>query len=343
MMDLERFRRKAKLYESEHLRWAEFQPTIWGLITREPIKCSIQVEPAPNNSFIFSVGCVGTYSNDDELLIGIAQFIFGHMRSLNGSTGKVVFYDEAHRLEFLEYLELVVEKSDFILVIHDQTVVISRKIIDIQTFHDIDRSDMPQLAEEDMKPFIAFLKNHGIEVTKQTFYIDDIIPTQNQINMEKVKNCLHYLHEHGLDDVKTFMIDQDKYLLDGHHTLAALDFTGLSEWSFVQVHLPIEQLITWSKAFGKVDFKAIDEDRIRIDMLKFTEFMQEADAAKDSLAKPKTFVDRTKERLDKEREKFDDNKERELSAARERDFQAKQREKETALQKKKQEKSVSNQ
>lgn len=167
----------------------------------------------------------------------------------------------------------------------------------------IPRKDMPQIRSVHIKDFIDFLQRNDLKVYKKQIAVKDLKPTQNEINLEKVK----IKYDEFVDNVarvKPFIVSKDHYILDGHHQLFALK--ELDKNRKVECYLidyPMLGVIEYAKTFPKTVYKSITE------------------------AEVPTEVDKTRERQKQEIEQIKSRHFDELQKAREKDYRAKEAEK----------------
>jgi hypothetical protein len=83
-----------------------------------------------------------------------------------------------------------------------------------------DREDMPQIPRNYIPDFISYVAMGGHAVEPAFVSISSLKPTQSMYDLGKVQNKMETFNpEHR---IKTFIISEDNYLLDGHHTYQAL-------------------------------------------------------------------------------------------------------------------------
>lgn len=118
------------------------------------------------------------------------------------------------------------------------------------------RKQMPQIAVAQLDSFLIWLKDQGITVIDDsTIDIKAIKPTQGEFNFEKIKNIM----QNGVDD-KKYIISNDYYLLDGHHTwLAGLNTDDEQEISVCMVDLDIFDLIATAHRYSGSFIRDLNE------------------------------------------------------------------------------------
>lgn len=84
----------------------------------------------------------------------------------------------------------------------------------------IPRREMPQIKKDFIPHFIKSLKKKGINISERDVCVDALLPTQNEINLDKVKE--KYEKFSNGKQPKPFIVSYDNYILDGHHQLFAL-------------------------------------------------------------------------------------------------------------------------
>ena len=122
----------------------------------------------------------------------------------------------------------------------------------------IPRSSMPQIKKDFIPDFIKSLKNKGVGVSKRDVLVDALRPTQNEINMDKVKEKYKKL-KNG-KDVKPFIISSDNYILDGHHQLFALkSLDSRMQVPCYVVNVKMTDLLKYAHSFPKTTYKSISD------------------------------------------------------------------------------------
>ena len=120
----------------------------------------------------------------------------------------------------------------------------------------ISRSEMPQIKGDFIIDFIDTLKERGVSVSNQQVSVDALRPTQNEINLDKVKDKYNQLKTGA--QLKPFIISTDNFILDGHHQLFALKKLdkNLRVPCFV-VGLKMLDLLKHARNYSKTTYKNI--------------------------------------------------------------------------------------
>jgi hypothetical protein len=122
----------------------------------------------------------------------------------------------------------------------------------------IPRLSMPQIRRENIADFLADLKSQGVRVTMAELSVEELYPTQNEINLDKVKTkCEKFMNG---ECPKPFIVSKEGHILDGHHQLFALKALNPTELAkcFV-VHLDIHSLLKLAHKFPKTTYKTIEQ------------------------------------------------------------------------------------
>lgn len=85
------------------------------------------------------------------------------------------------------------------------------------------REELPQFSSiEDVDSFAAFCKETGTRVSKKSFKVRDLNPTQSHIDSDKVISIVQNYTQTAPGAIQPIVIDKDGYVIDGHHRWAAL-------------------------------------------------------------------------------------------------------------------------
>lgn len=123
----------------------------------------------------------------------------------------------------------------------------------------IPRNKMPQIKREYIKDFIKSLNNNGISVSKRELSVNQLKPTQSEINMNKVREK-HEKFVNGVKTPKPFIVSYDNYILDGHHQLFALQTLDNDiKVDCYYVGIRMKDLLTFAHEFPKTTYKEIDD------------------------------------------------------------------------------------
>lgn len=127
----------------------------------------------------------------------------------------------------------------------------------------LSRKEMPQIAYEDYWSFFKYLRQHNITIRKDSFNALDIIPTQNEINLDKIIKLTKEKSIQQLKD-RRFIITKNAELLDGHHRVAAINMMSKNDEEIVDVYVVdccIEELISIAKQFPRSFVRDISENK----------------------------------------------------------------------------------
>lgn len=123
---------------------------------------------------------------------------------------------------------------------------------------DIPRIRMPQIRRDDLPEFIKSLEQKGISVSQRHIKVDTLLPTQNEVNMDKIKD--KYEKFSNGKSPKPFVVSYDNYILDGHHQLYALKTLDKhTEVPCFVVALKMKDLLKMAHNFPKTHYKQIDD------------------------------------------------------------------------------------
>jgi hypothetical protein len=123
----------------------------------------------------------------------------------------------------------------------------------------IARKKMPQIRQKYIIDFIKMLKTDNVEIHKREMSVRNLKPTQNEINMNKVRTKYDGFSTES-EEVKPFIVSYDNYILDGHHQLFALKALDPDFKVFCYViNLKMLDLLKYAKKFPKTTYKNIVE------------------------------------------------------------------------------------
>lgn len=129
------------------------------------------------------------------------------------------------------------------------------KIIELPTGLDIDRKHLPQITSDNLKKFLKFLKNNGIELSIEKIPVKDLKPMQGHLNAEKIKSM-----SKNKGSLKPVIISDDNYILDGHHGWAA---RYLSDKNYlakcIKANVDASELYNTAMEFKPAKYKGINE------------------------------------------------------------------------------------
>lgn len=120
----------------------------------------------------------------------------------------------------------------------------------------ISRRDMPQIKRDFIPDFIKSLRLKGIDISNRSVVVDTLKPTQNEVNLDKVKE--KYQKFVDGKDPKPFIVSSDNYILDGHHQLFALKTLDANmRVSCYVVGVKMKDLLKYAHSFPKTTYKTI--------------------------------------------------------------------------------------
>lgn len=120
----------------------------------------------------------------------------------------------------------------------------------------IPRRDMPQIKRDHIPDFIKSLKSKGVDISTRDIIVDTLKPTQNEVNLDKVKE--KYQKFVNGKEPKPFIVSYDNYILDGHHQLFALKTLDASrKVPCYVVGVKMKDLLNFAHKFPKTTYKTI--------------------------------------------------------------------------------------
>lgn len=123
----------------------------------------------------------------------------------------------------------------------------------------IPRNKMPQIKKKYIPDFIETLKDRGVSVSTKDISVKALKPTQNEINLDKVKEKVDKFSA-GDKQAKPFIVSYDNYILDGHHQLFALKtLDSNSKVKCYYVDVMMKDLLKYAHQFPQTTYKEIDE------------------------------------------------------------------------------------
>lgn len=118
----------------------------------------------------------------------------------------------------------------------------------------IGRDLMPQIASKDVPEFLKWLEGQGVQVLHKKTSVKNLIPTQAEINTDKVDALLDQPSELK----KPIIISTDDYILDGTHRWAALKKKDPNQMvNVIIANLKIMDLLAAAKRFPLSFHKSI--------------------------------------------------------------------------------------
>ena len=133
--------------------------------------------------------------------------------------------------------------------------------IDLPNGLGLDRKQMPQISQGQMRNFAKFLSSKGIKYKTGTTPVSSILPTQKHLNTDRVKEKLP---EFDRNRKMWYIVSNDMRLIDGTHRWASVKMKDPNaKVPLFKVDLPIDKLIPVAHQFGGSTTKSIHETRIR--------------------------------------------------------------------------------
>jgi hypothetical protein len=137
-------------------------------------------------------------------------------------------------------------------------IKIAEEVLATRNSLNIPRNKMPQIAQRDIQHFIKELEAEGIEVSKAYLPVSKLLPTQKEVNSEKINKKMQDFSAGA--DAKPFLVSLDNYILDGHHQLYALKSLDKNKTVVAcVVGLKMQDLLKYAHGYKKVGYKEIDE------------------------------------------------------------------------------------
>jgi hypothetical protein len=139
------------------------------------------------------------------------------------------------------------------------------EIVDIVSSYSIDRSKLPQIRRDQHKHFLDFLESNSVSWIETTIRVNDILPTQNKLNLAKVREKKLKYAARDESVLKPLLISKDNHLLDGHHLWKALlDTESNMLVSAYKINIDIEQLVDLALRFGGSEIKDINDQILSV-------------------------------------------------------------------------------
>lgn len=177
----------------------------------------------------------------------------------------------------------------------------------------VPRERMPQIKHSDMAEFMGFLKMNGVKVEELDIDVSNLLPTQKEIDVNKVKMKRDSLMASESQEMKPFMVSNDNHILDGHHQLYALkSMNAEMKVPAYKADCSIESMMNYAKLFPKAAYKSLEEDAGGTDASFYR---------KRRLSQRKSEIRKTRERQRKERAELRDKQFIEIQKAREIEYE----------------------
>lgn len=116
----------------------------------------------------------------------------------------------------------------------------------------VPRDNMPQILN--MKDFINFVDQQGIDYLEYNGSVLGLRPTQHNFDGVKVKRIIADIQADGsttIEDMTPIVVSEDDFVMDGHHRFKAAKET-LSEVPILKVGLTINKLFKLVLDYGEL-------------------------------------------------------------------------------------------
>jgi len=148
-------------------------------------------------------------------------------------------------------------------------------IINLDYGMQLTRQDLPQIKSTDVPDFMEWLRDvHGISTETDTINPSGLVPTQKEINLDKVAGMVAKKGLESLATSKPVMVSSDDYLIDGHHRWYALIDAEYPSIDVIKINIEAEQLIPLMKSWDKASFKSTVEKKLYEMVLGYIEEAQ---------------------------------------------------------------------
>lgn len=84
------------------------------------------------------------------------------------------------------------------------------------------RVQMPQIDENGIKSLVKKIKTKKTKVKLGEFIVDELKPSQKDIDWDKVESFVNEMTENGIEEFPPIIVSRDMYILDGHHRILAV-------------------------------------------------------------------------------------------------------------------------
>ena len=142
--------------------------------------------------------------------------------------------------------------------------------MDLEDTVGIPRDEMPQIKSTDMQDFVQWLSAvKGIEASEVSMMVDDLVPTQKKINMDKIKGMTANKSIDELANSKPILVTSDNHLVDGHHRWFALYLDNpKNNISTIRVDATLSDFLTTAESYPKVSYKSMVDESLVNEILK---------------------------------------------------------------------------
>lgn len=161
------------------------------------------------------------------------------------------------------------------------------------------RDTMPQIAKDNYGKTLDHLKDK-VGITQQTVAVNQLKPSQSEINVDKVRKKMSLIDEVGIEgpDDFTLMCSSDMHLVDGHHMWAALLQMDPSMTITVNVvDEPIKPLLARLNKLKHTSKADINDVKKALDSCSLNQLIRFASATDISLEVRNIAADKIKEHL----------------------------------------------
>ena len=111
------------------------------------------------------------------------------------------------------------------------TEIVEQIIIDV-----ISRSDMPQIKGNNIPNAVKAFKDYGVPFEYETVNISNLLPIQDNVSPEKVKNISDEIMSGR--HMNPIFISNDNYIVDGHHRWLAYKDAKKNEIECIKIGYP---------------------------------------------------------------------------------------------------------
>ena len=131
----------------------------------------------------------------------------------------------------------------------------------------INRKYMPQIEDDQIKPFIKFIRKTN-KINKKKIPTNILKSTQNQLYIPAIRKKQTKLSYGKKLNMKPIFISNNNYILDGHHRWATLRDCEMfpincnykiknPKIDVYQINMPIKKLIKKTKKFNNIKYQDI--------------------------------------------------------------------------------------
>lgn len=111
------------------------------------------------------------------------------------------------------------------------------------------REQMPQTDGDSIDKLVNAIKKKKVKVKSGQFNVDDLKPSQKDIDWETVSDITEGLDKDGIESMPPIIISDDMYILDGHHRVMAVKC--LCPGSMIQAYQLREDVLKAMEIFNQ--------------------------------------------------------------------------------------------